>query len=170
MNESPGKNGRRAFLGKLTLGTFALAFLGQGWTYIRSLVPNILYEPPRKFKIGKPIEFAEGINAIESQGIFVIREGKLLSAISAKCTHLGCTVKHTTFDHEKIVKVGGKEISEKYEFLCPCHGSKFRQNGVPYAGPAPSPLPWLRLEIAPDDGQIIVDKSSPVGSDFKLTV
>jgi len=170
MSDSSAKNSRRSFLGKLTFGAFALAFIGQGWTYFRSLIPNVLYEPPRKFKIGNPDLYAEGINAIEEQGIFIIRQGNAFSAISAKCTHLGCTVKYSAFDHETTVKVGGKELTEKYEFHCPCHGSKFRQNGVPYAGPAPSPLPWLRLEIAPDDGQIIVDKSASVGSDFKLTV
>lgn len=168
-NDSADKS-RRSFLGKITGAAFALAFIGQGWTYFRSLVPNILYEPPKKFKIGRPDEFAEGINVIEARGIFIIREGNQFSSMSAKCTHLGCTVKHSTFDHEKTVKAGGKKFSAKYEFLCPCHGSKFHQNGMPYSGPAPSPLPWHRLDIAPDDGQLIVDKSTSVGSDFKLTV
>lgn len=170
MEDDKAGKSRRSFLGKITGAAFGLAFAGQGWTYFRSLVPNVFYEPPRRFKIGHPEEFSEGINVLEDQGIFVIREGNKFSSISAKCTHLGCTVKPSIFDHEKTVTVGGGEISEKYEFLCPCHGSKFRQNGMPYSGPAPSSLPWHRLELAPDDGQLIVDKSSKVASDFKLTV
>ena len=138
--------------------------------YLRSLVPNILYEPPNKFKIGLPGEFAEGVNFLEHHGIYIIKDGDNYASMSARCTHLGCTVKHSQFQHEKVVKVGGEEITAKFEFLCPCHGSKFHQNGMPYSGPAPSPLPWHKLEIAPEDGQLIVDKGSSVGSDFKLEV
>ncbi len=163
-------NGRRSFLGKITLGAFAAAFLGQGWTYLRALVPNIKYEPPKKFKVGSPVEFAEGINFIESKGLFIIREGSQYSSISAKCTHLGCTVKYAPLQHAQTVKVGGREITEKYEFHCPCHGSKFRQNGMPYSGPAPSSLPWHKLEIAPEDGQLVVDISTSVDSDFRITI
>jgi cytochrome b6-f complex iron-sulfur subunit len=167
---SEKKIARRSFLGKVTSGAFAVAILGQGWTYFRSLFPNVLYEPPIKFKVGFPRDFTDGIHFLEDQGIFLIKDGDRFSSVSAKCTHLGCTVKLNQFRHEQLVKVGGKEVTASYEFLCPCHGSKFRQNGIPYSGPAPSPLPWHSLEIAPDDGQLVVDKSSSVGSDFKLVV
>jgi menaquinol-cytochrome c reductase iron-sulfur subunit len=167
---SEKKVGRRSFLGQITSGAFAVAILGQGWTYFRSLFPNVLYEPPKKFKVGFPREFADGIHFLEDQGIYLIKDGDNFSSVSARCTHLGCTVKLNQFRHEKTVKVGGREISVMHEFLCPCHGSKFYQNGVPYSGPAPSSLPWHALEIAPDDGQLVVDKSSSVDSDYKLVV
>ncbi len=164
------KQDRRSFLGKLTLGLFGIGIVGQGWTYLRALVPNILYEPPVKFKVGRPEELTEGVNFIESQRVFVIKEENQYSCISAKCTHLGCTVKNISLDHEQTVKIGGKEVTVNSEFLCPCHGSKFRQDGSPYSGPAPTPLPWFKMAIAPEDGQLVVDVSSAVDSNIRLTV
>jgi len=161
---------RRSFLGKLTFGVISLGVFGQGWTYFRSLVPNVLYEPSKKFKVGLPDELAEGINFLEEQRVFVIREGNRYSCISAKCTHLGCTVKYAPLAHEQTIELRGEEMTVNHEFLCPCHGSKFRQDGSPFSGPAPSPLPWHELEIAPDDGQLVVDVSKKVNNDFKLTV
>ena len=161
---------RRALLGKLTLAFFSLGFVGQGWTYMRSLVPNVLYEPPRKFKVGIPGELAEGVNFIKERQVFVIRDGEQFSCISARCTHLGCTVKHVPLPREETVKTGGKELTQSYEFHCPCHGSKFRQNGAAYSGPAPGNLPWHKVEVAPEDGQLVVDVSSTTASDYRLVV
>ncbi len=162
--------GRRSFLGKMTLAFFLIALPSQAWIYFRSLFPNVLYEPPKKFKVGMPQEFSEGVNFIDSQGVFIIREGQQFACVSARCTHLGCTVKHASLDHEQTVRSGGKELTVTYEFRCPCHGSKFRQNGAAYSGPAPSGLPWHKLEVAPEDGQLVVDKSQTVRSDVKLLV
>jgi menaquinol-cytochrome c reductase iron-sulfur subunit len=161
---------RRSFLGKLTFGVISLGIFGQGWTYLRSLIPNILYEPSKKFKVGLPDELAEGINFIEKQRVFVIREENRFSCISAKCSHLGCTVKYSPLAHEQTIELRGEEVTVNHEFLCPCHGSKFRQDGSPYSGPAPSALPWHKLEIAPDDGQLVVDISIKVNNDYRLMV
>ncbi|MCP4704450.1 MAG: Rieske (2Fe-2S) protein [candidate division Zixibacteria bacterium] len=161
---------RRSFLGKLAFGVISLGIFGQGWTYMRSLIPNILYEPAKKFKVGLPNELPEGISFIESQRVFVIKDGNHFSCLSAKCTHLGCTVKHAPLAHEETIELRGQEVTVDHEFVCPCHGSKFRQDGSPYSGPAPSALPWHKLEVAPDDGQLVVDISKKVNNDFRLTV
>lgn len=161
---------RRSFLAKLTLGLFSVGLLGQGWTYLRAMIPNILYEPPKRFKVGLPSELAEGVNFIDSHRVYIIRKDNQYSCISGKCTHLGCTVKYVSLDHQETVEIRGQEVTVDHEFHCPCHGSKFRQDGSPYSGPAPSALLWHRLEVAPEDGKLVVDVSSSVDSDFKLTV
>ncbi len=38
------------------------------------------------------------------------------------------------------------------------------------AGPAPRPLAWYHLAVAPDDGQLVVDLAHEVERDFRLTV
>jgi cytochrome b6-f complex iron-sulfur subunit len=164
------KTNRRSFLGKLAVALFSIGIIGQGWTYFRSLVPNILYEPPKRFKIGKPGKFAEGVNFLEDQRVYILRKGKQYSCISGKCTHLGCTVKMVPLETKQMVKMDGKEVLAEYEFRCPCHGSKFRQNGQPYSGPAPSALPWHKIEVAPEDGQLIVDISTSINSNDQLLV
>ena len=70
----------------------------------------------------------------------------------------------------KKVKTRKREFEEQYEFHCPCHGSKYYGDGTNYAGPAPRPLDYFKLELAAEDGQLIVDMEQKVGQDFRLTV
>jgi len=161
---------RRWFLGKLGLGATLLAFAGQAYAFLRSLVPNVLYEEPQRFKVGPPDQFGEGARFLEDKRVFVFRERNTFYAISAICTHLGCTVKMERLNQPKKVKVRDREFVEQAEFHCPCHGSKYYGDGTNYAGPAPKPLAYYKLEVSPDDGQLIVDMSETVGQDFRLTV
>jgi len=50
---------RRSFLGRVAVGSLLLGLAGQAFAYLRSLVPNVLYEVPRRFKIGRPSELSE---------------------------------------------------------------------------------------------------------------
>ncbi len=161
---------RRTVLDKIGIGALVASAAGLTWAFVRSLVPNVLYEPPRRFKIGAPDSFPEGASFLEDSRLFVFRDGKTFQAMSAVCTHLGCTVKMITLNEPRTVMVGGKPMQEQREFHCPCHGSRYYGDGTNYAGPAPRPLPRFRLETAPEDGQLIVDLSSPVRQDFRLTV
>ncbi|MEK6754976.1 MAG: ubiquinol-cytochrome c reductase iron-sulfur subunit [Bacteroidota bacterium] len=162
--------GRRAFLQKLGAGGSLAAIVGNTYQSIRSLLPNVLYESPRKFKIGLPNQLADGMTFLEDQRLYVFKEGKSYYAISGACTHLGCTVKYTKLNQPKQVEVDGEKKNINFEFHCPCHGSKFYADGTNYAGPAPSPLHWFKLEVSPDDGQLIVNMGEEVEQNFRLTV
>jgi len=169
--ENPsGKTSRRSFLSKLGIGATIVAIAGQTYAFLRSLKPNVLYEEARRFKVGAPEQFGEGGKFLEDKRLFVFRQGKTFYAISASCTHLGCTVKMQKLNQSKMVKVRGREFEEQHEFHCPCHGSKYYGDGTNYAGPAPRPLDYFKLEVSPDDGQLIVDMSQRVEQDFRLTV
>lgn len=161
---------RRTFLQKLGLGGLLAGLAGFGFQSFRALVPNVLYEPPQRFKIGLPANLADGVTFLEDKRLYVFKEGRSFYAISGMCTHLGCTVKYTKLNQPKQVELGGEKKTIPFEFHCPCHGSKFYAEGTNYAGPAPEPLHWYKLEVSPDDGQLVVDLDSEVEQNFRLTV
>lgn len=160
--------GRRSFLRRLGLGALLAGLAGELWAGMRALIPNVLYEPPRTFKVGLPEAFSEGMTYLEDRRLFIGRDQLGLYAISAVCTHLGCTVKMMNLDQPQIVQIGGKPTQISQEFRCPCHGSKYYGDGTNYAGPAPRPLDWFRLDVSPDDGQLIVHSSEIVHHSFRL--
>jgi menaquinol-cytochrome c reductase iron-sulfur subunit len=129
-----------------------------------------LYEPAQRFKIGLPPNLAEGMTFLEDKRLYVFKQGKSFYAISGACTHLGCTVKYTKLNQPKQVERNGEKKDVAFEFLCPCHGSKYYADGTNYAGPAPRPLRWYKLEVSPDDGQLVVDMNEEVEQNFRLTV
>lgn len=137
---------------------------------MRSLVPNVLYEPPQRFKAGPPAQFPQGGTFFEDQRVFIFREDNSFYAISAICQHLGCTVKLVTLNQPKLITLKGRQASEQREFHCPCHGSKYYEDGTNYAGPAPRPLTWYKLELAPEDGSLVVNMDAPVQQGFRLSV
>jgi nitrate reductase gamma subunit len=66
--------------------------------------------------------------------------------LSAKCTHLGCTV--------------GSEVNAQGRLLCPCHVSFFNvSTGVPDAGsPAKDPLSKIGWVLVNDQGETVLSK------------
>jgi len=169
-DNSSYRSGRRLFLEKLGLGGVLAGLVGMGFQSFRSLIPNLLYEPAQRTKIGMPQNLAEGMTFISDMRLYVFREGKSFYAVSGSCTHLGCTVKYTKLQQPKQVEINGEKTVVPFEFHCPCHGSKFYADGTNYAGPAPEPLQWYKLEVSPDDGQLLVDRSQIVERNFRLTV
>ena len=165
-----GKTSRRSFVARLGVSATVMALAGQAFAYLRSLKPNVLYEEPRKFKVGTPDQFGEGGKFLEDKRLFVFKERNTFYAISAACTHLGCTVKMQKLNQPKKVKTRKREFEEQYEFHCPCHGSKYYGDGTNYAGPAPRALYYFKLEVSPEDGQLIVDMEQVVDQNFRLTV
>jgi cytochrome b6-f complex iron-sulfur subunit len=161
---------RRKLLARFGIGATLIAIGGQAYAFMRSLVPNVLYEDPQRFKVGTLDQFGEGVTFIDAKRIFIFRQKNTFHCISASCTHLGCTVKMQRLNQAKKVKARGREIDEQVEFACPCHGSKYYGDGTNYAGPAPRPLAHYKLEVAAEDGQLVVNTSETVPQDFRLTV
>lgn len=161
---------RREFLWKLGAGAGTVALTGQGVASLRSLVPNVSYDAPTTVKLGAPQEFPDGLKFLPDQRLYVFREGNTFHAISAVCTHLGCTVRAEALSNPETKQVGGRETRLTHRFLCPCHGSRYAGDGSNVSGPAPKPLAWYRLAVSPDDGQLIVDLADAVAPDFRLTL
>jgi len=144
--ENPeGSLNRRQFFVRIGLGSLAVAGAGTAVFAYQFLSPNVLYEPSPIVNAGKPASYPpDSVTLDPATGIFVVRESQGFFALSAVCTHLGCL---TAWKPELGI------------IACPCHGSKFKPDGTKIAGPAPRPLPWLRMWLS-DDGDLMVDRSN----------
>jgi menaquinol-cytochrome c reductase iron-sulfur subunit len=170
MSNSADTPDRRDFLLKLGAGAGAAAIGTQAVASLRSLVPNVSYDAPTTVKLGAPIDFPEGLKFLPDERLFVFRQGQTFHAISATCTHLGCTVRAEALSSPTVAEVGGTPLKLTHRFQCPCHGSQYTGDGANVAGPAPRPLAWYRLSVAADDGQLVVDLADEVDRDFRLTL
>jgi cytochrome b6-f complex iron-sulfur subunit len=140
------------FGSSLAIGFTSLAATHLMWLLgtARFMFPNILIEPPTRFKVGFPDALAPGqveTKYIAQFGVWVVKyefEGQaMVYALKSVCTHLGCTPNW---------------LEAEQKFKCPCHGSGFYKDGVNFEGPAPRPLERYAISLA-DDGQLLVDKS-----------
>jgi menaquinol-cytochrome c reductase iron-sulfur subunit len=156
----------------MQLGTGAgICAIGyQGAASMRSLIPNVSYDAPTTVKLGMPHDFPDGLKFLPDERLFVFRDGNVFHAISAVCTHLGCTVRAEALSQPETKSVDGSPLRLTHRFACPCHGSRYTGDGTNVAGPAPKPLTWFQLSVAPDDGQLVADLAQEVGRDFRLTV
>jgi cytochrome b6-f complex iron-sulfur subunit len=148
---------RRGFM-SLLFGSF----LGLGFTTFsvsmglwtlgtaRFMFPNILTEPPSRFKVGFKDSLSPGqveTKYVAQYGVWVCnyeyKGQKQIYALKTVCTHLGCTPNW---------------LEGEQKFKCPCHGSGFYKDGINFEGPAPRPLERYSIRVG-DDGQLEVDKS-----------
>jgi cytochrome b6-f complex iron-sulfur subunit len=116
----------------------------------RFMFPNVLAEPPSRFKVGSKDGFPAGkveTKFVAQYGVWVVNSEfqgeQQIYALKTVCTHLGCTPNW---------------LEAEQKFKCPCHGSGFYKDGINFEGPAPRPLERYAIKIA-DDGQLEVDKS-----------
>jgi cytochrome b6-f complex iron-sulfur subunit len=144
----PEPQPRRDFLGLAALWTTASAFLFATVGMLRLPKAAVLSSPAKTFRVTLPESLAAG-QAFEPPGrtVAVYRDQDGVYAISKVCTHLGC-----------IVKV----IPEGFE--CPCHGSHFTASGAVTKGPAPEPLPWLKVTGKGNDYVVDEGETVPVGT------
>lgn len=137
---------RRDWLTRVTWWTFLGSISGMVGASLRMLFPRVTFEPPAAFKAGFPDDYAVGEVSErwkKRYRVWIVRSEDGFYALSAKCTHLGCTPNW---------------IETEEKFKCPCHGSGFYGSGVNFEGPAPRPLERFRIEIA-EDGQLLIDRS-----------
>ena len=136
---------RRRLLSWLTgMGVFGSVIVTALSNFI-FIKPRATYGAPNRFSIGKPDEYPSGSRmTLEPRRICVVRDGDKVAAISTVCTHLGCIV-----------------ATSETGFACPCHGSRYDQDGNVTGGPAPKPLPWFRVTLAPN-GELEVDKDTEI--------
>jgi cytochrome b6-f complex iron-sulfur subunit len=126
---------------------FTAAIGGCATAMGRFMFPNVLFEPPTSFKVGRPEDFAPGVvdtRFVDQYGVWVVNDQGRIYSLIAICTHLGCPPAW---------------LDAQNKFKCPCHGSGYYKNGVNFEGPTPRPLERARIFISPDDGQIVVDKA-----------
>jgi len=115
--------------------------------------PRATYGQPNRFSIGKPEDFPSGARvSLDTRRVCVVRDGDKIAAISTTCTHLGCIV----------------SVSET-GFSCPCHGSRYDQDGNVTGGPAPKALPWFDVRLAPN-GELEIDKDTEIEQGSYLRV
>lgn len=103
-------------------GSFSAAAAASGLALARFMMPNVLVEPPTKFKIGPPTDYAPGTVSTKWQAqfnIWVVNSDvdgvRSIYALSTVCTHLGCTPNW---------------LEGEQKFKCPCHGSGFYKSGI----------------------------------------
>jgi cytochrome b6-f complex iron-sulfur subunit len=136
---------RRQFFTRLGIGSLMVAGVGTGLFAYEYFSPNVLFEASPIIKAGKPEQFPPDSVTLDPQnGIYLVNGPKGYYALGAICTHLGCL---TAWKPELDL------------IACPCHGSRFNRDGIKVAGPAPQPLPWLKVWLS-DDGYLMVDRSS----------
>ena len=93
-----------------------------------------------RLPVGKAIGFtAPGVGA----AVLLRLANDQVVAFSRTCTHAGCLV--------------GYDPSSRILF-CPCHGAEFdpAHGAAPIAGPAPTALQTIRVEVDPQSGEVIL--------------
>lgn len=131
------KLSRRDFLKLVRNGFLSLS---AGLT-IAGLIRFLNFEtnrvPQTEYDLGPASDFPLNSRTVLSDPpVLVIHDEDGFSALSLLCTHLGCPV---------------KENSQGFE--CPCHGSRFNEDGTVQNGPTKAPLRSLQIQLT-DQGHL----------------
>ena len=109
------------------------------------------YEPSvGQFSGGNVADYAVGdIERFDAGPFFVVYDDGGFYAMSAVCTHQGCTI--------------------NTNMICPCHGATYDLDGAVTGGPAPQDLDHYDLTID-DVGDITVDTGQVVSASSRTPV
>lgn len=140
MNEQPENNQqRRTFLGILLGGIGVTLGAATAWPIFRFLAPRANDGAGAKVRVEKhdvEIGKAHFFNYQGRPAVLLQPQVGSYIALSAVCTHLGCIVKW---------------VDERGEFLCPCHGGRFSNDGQVLGGPPPKALETYQVNIDGED-------------------
>lgn len=133
----------------LRLGAAAAAAACAGCATFGARKPDVVAEPRQGvIRLTKaqsaPLLASEGSILVESKSlrdkILVVHlTDHVLYAVSAVCTHAGCTVNYN---------------KDTGQIDCPCHGSQFALDGSVIQGPAKRPL--TRYDATREDGEVLI--------------
>jgi Rieske Fe-S protein len=128
--------GRRGFL-----RAAVVAMAGGSAAAFRSLTDRASALQPASRRVVVPADLPQDLSFVD--GVIVSRTESGIRVLSARCTHLGCTI---TREADGLL-------------VCPCHGSRFHRDGTVARGPAARPLAILQHRIDPASGSIVIDVS-----------
>lgn len=137
------KIARRGFVRNATLGAVVLILAQLGAGFVRFFWPNKTGDFGKQLTVpasnipavqGTPFQYTPG-------KFYLVHTNDGLMALYWKCPHLGCTVPW---------------VPAEDQFHCPCHGSIYNYEGVRTGGPAPRPMDYMGLNLAPN-GDVVVD-------------
>jgi cytochrome b6-f complex iron-sulfur subunit len=138
---------RRRFVDMLLAGQFLALAAAIVYPVIAYLFPGAAAEAePVELALGPAGDLAPGTARIVKMGarpVLVLRtpEGQV-RAMSAKCTHLNCTVQYR---------------KEQSSIWCACHDGMYDLEGRNVSGPPPRPLDPLTVELR--EGELYLKKA-----------
>ena len=144
---------RRVFL-RETMGGWAVLLIGPVvYGLMRRWARSAVKESSNPMSIGLLSEFPKNSSRTILLGGAKVIIGRsqdgTLHAVSAVCTHLGCSVRY-------------EEQADGPGFTCNCHSSRFGLQGENLTGPAPSPL--QRYSVRVEKGEVWVSRADGAGS------
>jgi Rieske Fe-S protein len=127
------KKSRRTFFKLVPLAIISI--IGIAWN---KLTINHLEQFGKKVRIF-PLNKHKTVSFYED--FIVINKNESIRVLSAKCTHLGCTI-------NKV---------ENERLLCPCHGSEYDLDGNAIKGPAYKNLEFVPARIKNEGEHIEIE-------------
>jgi cytochrome b6-f complex iron-sulfur subunit len=136
--------GRRDLLSMTTLGGLGAAIAGGLVLGLRTLWPRTGKASALRLPAGRPEDYAVGhvhTGLLREHWAVVVRSAEGFYALSARCTHLGCKLRH---------------VPATSQLHCACHGSLFSLQGKVLRGPASRHLERVNITLGPE-GTLLVD-------------
>ena len=163
------------------LGALGASIFG-GVELLKFMFPAATGDAPQQFKTTFTFEDLTGgvtggkaqvgatVRSITADRVSVVVDDAGIYAVYLVCTHLGCTPNYVTnvtggsgVSDEVAQARGTRAAAERIPngWACPCHGSRYFIDSTNFYGPAPRPMDWVDISVAPD-GYFVVDRGNIV--------